>query len=667
MVTGTEGNDLLRTDGGWPDAHVVYGLGGDDYIMVRPETYGAPLPTWGTYYSLAHGGEGFDVLDVKAREVFSVRDGSIVINDWGFPELAVKDIVVSYTGIERVILEARHYGPRRAGSWSWDWVTGDAEDWITLTGALNSLAIQTRGGDDRLIVKGAVVAALTVDLGAGDDFTDFTAVNLDWSPTFHVRGGLGADRLTGSPRPDTFYGDEGDDVLDGMADSDTLYGGAGDDRLSGGAGADLLIGGAGRDVMAGGTGNDIFYVDDASDLVLENAGEGFDAVYTSVSHALAPGAEIELFGTADYTATSSLDLGGNEFNNAIVGNGGNNALSGGAGDDHLTGLGGADYLYGGTGRDFMIGGTGDDIYRVDNSFDTIVEKAGEGYDALYTSASIALSDGAEIERIGTEDYLGTSALFLTGNGFAQDIIGNNGNNQLSGMGGNDHLAGLGGADFLNGGTGIDVAEGGGGDDIFIVDQAADVVRENAGEGFDAVYASASFTLAAGAHVELLGTVDYLAVSALDLGGNELANTIVGNNGANALSGFAGSDSLTGLGGNDVLFGGAGQDFLSGGAGADTYLYTAASDSEAGGADTILDFSPGSDRIDLSGIDANSNNGTEEAFTAIASGAFTGKPGELRWEASGSQTFVYADLNGDGTADFQITVNALGLTTADFVL
>jgi Ca2+-binding RTX toxin-like protein len=665
MAIATEGDDFLKVP---YDGTNVNGLGGNDHILVYPLPSGStPFPGHAYSYS-AHGGDGFDILELKVREIFDVTDKWILVNDeMVFGEKGLRDISLSYAGFERVILEGRHWGPRQYGYWDFDWVTTDAEDWITLTGALHSLTIQTRGGDDRLIAKGAIVVSLTVDLGAGNDLADFTGINLDWAPTLEVRGGVGADRLIGSARRDTFYGDEGDDVLEGMGDSDTLYGGAGDDRLSGGAGADLLIGGTGRDVMAGGTGNDIFYVDDASDMVLESTGEGFDAVYTSVSHALAPGAEIELFGTADYTATSSLDLGGNEFNNALVGNAGNNALSGGAGDDHLTGLGGADHLYGGTGRDFMIGGTGDDIYRVDDSFDTMVEKAGEGYDALYTSASVALPDGAEIERIGTEDYLGTSALFLTGNGFAQDIIGNNGNNQLSGMGGNDHLAGLGGADFLNGGTGIDVAEGGGGDDIFIVDQAADVVRENAGEGFDAVYASASFTLAAGAHVELLGTVDYLAVSPLNLGGNELANTIVGNNGANALSGFAGSDSLTGLDGNDVLFGGAGQDFLSGGAGADTYLYTAASDSQAGSADTILDFTPGSDRIDLSGIDANSNNGTEEAFTAIGSGAFTGKPGELRWEASGSQTFVYADLNGDGTADFQITVNATGLITTDFVL
>jgi Ca2+-binding RTX toxin-like protein len=233
------------------------------------------------------------------------------------------------------------------------------------------------------------------------------------------------------------------------------------------------------------------------------------------------------------------------------------------------------------------------------------------------------------------------------------------------MGGNDFLVGLDGADQLDGGTGMDVMEGGSGDDIFRVDNMGDVVRENAAEGNDEVYTSASYTLPAGAHIELFGTLNYLSTAAIDLGGNELANTIVGSNGANVLSGFAGSDTLRGLDGDDVLDGGAGQDSLSGGAGSDTYRFGSVSDSIAGRADTILDFTSGSDRIDLSAIDADSNNGTSEAFTGIGSAAFSGKAGELRWEAVGGQTFVYGDVNGDGAADFQIVVNAASLASGDF--
>jgi Ca2+-binding RTX toxin-like protein len=96
-----------------------------------------------------------------------------------------------------------------------------------------------------------------------------------------------------------------------------------------------------------------------------------------------------------------------------------------------------------------------------------------------------------------------------------------------------------------------VMAGFGGDDIFNVDSAGDIVREWAGEGNDTVFSSVSYQLTAGAVVELLRTVDEVATTALDLTGNELAQTIRGNAGANQLAGGGGGDTLIGLGGNDV--------------------------------------------------------------------------------------------------------------------
>jgi Ca2+-binding RTX toxin-like protein len=272
-----------------------------------------------------------------------------------------------------------------------------------------------------------------------------------------------------------------------------------------------------------------------------------------------------------------------------------------------------------------------------------------------------------VERIGTTDYLSSEAIYLTGNEFAQEMIANNGNNSLSGEGGNDFLVGLLGADMLDGGSGLDVTEGGGGDDIHYVDNVGDVVRENAGEGWDAVYASSSYTLPTGAEVELLGTRNYLSTEGAALAGNEFNNAIVGNHGSNLLTGGAGSDHLSGLDGADTLDGGAGQDFLSGGAGADTYRFAAASNSAPGAGDTVLDFTSGTDKIDLSLIDANTGTANEDAFTSVGSAAFSGKAGELRWDSAGAQTFVYGDVNGDGVADFQIVVNTAAITSGDFIL
>ena len=58
-------------------------------------------------------------------------------------------------------------------------------------------------------------------------------------------------------------------------------------------------------------------------------------------------------------------------------------------------------------------------------------------------------------------------------------------------------------------------------------------------------------VAAGQEVETLRFTTASGTTALDLTGNELAQTITGNAGANRLDGGAGADSLTGLGGDDT--------------------------------------------------------------------------------------------------------------------
>jgi Ca2+-binding RTX toxin-like protein len=62
-----------------------------------------------------------------------------------------------------------------------------------------------------------------------------------------------------------------------------------------------------------------------------------------------------------------------------------------------------------------------------------------------------------------------------------------------------------------------------------------------------------------------------------------------------LVGGSGADVLRGGAGNDILLDGAGQDQLTGGAGADLFVMAA-----DGVADTIIDFTLGQDRIELSG-------------------------------------------------------------------
>ncbi|MFN7053195.1 MAG: M10 family metallopeptidase C-terminal domain-containing protein, partial [Gemmobacter sp.] len=72
-------------------------------------------------------------------------------------------------------------------------------------------------------------------------------------------------------------------------------------------------------------------------------------------------------------------------------------------------------------------------------------------------------------------------------------------------------------------------------------------------------------------------------------------TLSGTGGNDILAGSAAADRLLGGAGDDILMDGAGVDVLTGGAGADIFVM-----SSDGGVDTITDFTPGVDRIDLSG-------------------------------------------------------------------
>ncbi len=86
-------------------------------------------------------------------------------------------------------------------------------------------------------------------------------------------------------RPDaTVTGTAGNDVLTGTSSNDVLQGLAGDDTLDGGVGADTLI---------GGTGNDTYFVDNVSDIVTENVGEGTDTVNVTAAITYTLGANVE--------------------------------------------------------------------------------------------------------------------------------------------------------------------------------------------------------------------------------------------------------------------------------------------------------------------------------------------------------------------------------------
>ncbi len=235
--------------------------------------------------------------------------------------------------------------------------------------------------------------------GFGDDFieggagNDILAGNIGIDTASYagasagVRANLGltaAQNTVGAGR-DTLTGFEN---LIGSGFNDILTGNDGANTITGNAGDDIIDGKAGVDAMTGGAGNDRYYVDNASDSVIEAAGGGTaDIVYASVSYELSLGQEIErLYANA---GTTGLTLTGNEFANTIQGSGGNDVLIGNDGADRLSGGDGADRLVGGLGMDTLFGNAGADIFVLSNAnLDRDTIRDFEAIDQLEVSASL---------------------------------------------------------------------------------------------------------------------------------------------------------------------------------------------------------------------------------------------------------------------------------------
>lgn len=208
---------------------------------------------------------------------------------------------------------------------------------------------------------------------------------------------------------------------------ENALGGGGDDRIFGNPFNNVLDGGPGGDFMQGGAGNDSYYVGNAFDRVIENASEGNDTVYSTISYALGANLDnVRLLGSSKINAT------GNARDNVLGGNSGANVLDGEAGADTLW------------------GGKGDDTYHLDNVDDLVSEQEGQGNDTVFSRVSFALPDNLETLRL-----LGSSSISASGNALNNVLAGNSAANTLNGGAGNDKLWGGDGADDLWGGRGAD--------------------------------------------------------------------------------------------------------------------------------------------------------------------------------------------------------------------
>ena len=189
-------------------------------------------------------------------------------------------------------------------------------------------------------------------------------------------------------------------------------------------------------------------------------------------------------------------------------------------------------------------------------------------------------------------------------------------------------------------------------------------------------------------------------------GNEETNWLSGQDGDDKLYGRGDWDSLGGGKGDDLLNGGSGADHLSGHEGAGTFVFDEDSlpgatgtladetdrvwDFSGLGADGVKQASEDGDKLDLSGL-TETRSYAELKFlgtgnfsgTGLLADGTTSNPafkGEVRYSYRGDttdadttndtlHTDVTVDLDGDGAADFQVTLEGAHytLTGADLIL
>jgi Ca2+-binding RTX toxin-like protein len=665
VETGS-GNDVVRTGAG---QDIVLTNGGDDFVDLGT----GPGDS-------AFGGDGIDGLSVDLSFTSFEVSWNLVTGTFGY-------FYQSGFG------QFEYLGTLK---------TGSADDIIVTSNLDRDERIETATGNDIVTVMN------------GEDFVDGGAGGIDAlivdyrnattsvvvGPLSASAGGGHSGRISAADRSVDFTGIERLSIVGGSAADD----------LKGGDRNDVLDGGAGADTMAGGLDDDIYVVDDALDVVVEAPGTDVDSINT----ALAVYSLVGLPNVENLTATSDSahDFRGNSAGNVITGGGGADVLRlNDGGDDTVHGGGGNDNI-------FFIGSlTGADVVNGGEGTDTLILQGPYGSLALTANVSqienisILGGNNTNFGESGTNRY--DYVLTTHDSNFAAGVQARiNGSALLAGEDFTfDGSAETDALFVVYGGKGRDTLTGGLGNDIFFYaeDRFASGDTVNGGAGYDGMFLRGNYTIdfTAAGYTGLFTSIENLTLtSATDEryargGGSEfdynltLSDAIVGagqvltvsgallmgtetmvfdasaeSDGTLRLFGGRASDTLKGGALTDLIHGNLGADTLAGGGGADAFRYQNIAESNSGSMDQILDFTTGTDKIELDRIDANTLVAGNQAFAWIGSDAFTGSAGQLRAYEQGGTWFVEGDVNGDSVADLVIGLSLQGPTTlgaGDFIL
>ena len=145
------------------------------------------------------------------------------------------------------------------------------------------------------------------------------------------------------------------------------------------------------------------------------------------------------------------------------------------------------------------------------------------------------------------------------------------------------------------------------------------------------------------------------------------DTIEGNGGDDTIHGGSGSDTINGNDGNDTIIGGYGGDQLTGSNGDDIFVYLSAIDSNSTQFDTIIDFTSGTDKINLAALGAL-------AFLHMTSTSTSVPPHTLAWiyNPTSNETIIYVnptdrslDIGDPGLLEIHLQ-GVVSVAESDFV-
>jgi VCBS repeat-containing protein len=383
--------------------------------------------------------------------------------------------------------------------------------------------------------------------------------------------------------------------------------------------------------------------------------------------------------TAQLTVTVTGSATGDANANILISDGSAHTLTGKGGADTLTGAGGADV--------FAYEAVSDSTIA---AFDTITDFA-TGVDTLrltplmtgttkLTLSTTGASKTLFIDQNGDgvaegKIYFQTSTApevadivtgvanfgFILNGSIGADILkGGSGADAINGSAGADIIRGGGGGDVLNGGMGSDTFVYGDGDSTIlhwdvITDFQTGQDRLDISAADDGIVILARFGASTFIYFGALGNSSVVQV----FGDIRTSDLVVSNHvtfsmyGDDGHGGGSGSDSLSGgdqadvlVGGttDSTLFGGNGADLMYGGVAHDTFVYTSISNSNFSAYDSIIDFTSGQDKIDISAIDGGK----------ITIGRYDGT------------TFIYSAPDSGGNFQSVITVAGTSLKATDVI-